>query len=304
MAGIINTSSFAKALWPGVNAWYGKAYNEYPVEYTKLFDTFTSRRNYEEDVGISSFGLAVVKPEGAPIQYDSEQQAFITRYTHVVYALGFIITREIMDDDLYDVVGQRKAQGLAFSMRQTKEVVGANVYNRAFNSSYVGGDGVSMINASHPNLAGGVWSNTLATAADLSEAALEQACIDIAAFTNDRGLRIAVVPEQLVIPPSLEFEATRILKSQGRVGTDSNDINALNSMNKFRKGFVVNHYLTDNDAWFIRTDVKNGLKYFERKADEFNMDNDFDTDNAKFKAYSRYSFGWTDPRAIYGSAGA
>ncbi len=304
MAGIINTGSFAKALWPGVNKWYGKAYDEYPVEWDKLFDKFTSRKNYEQDVGISSFGLAKIKPEGAPIEYDQENQAFTTTYQHVVYALGFIITREIMDDDLYDVVGQRKAQGLAFSMRQTKEVIGANVYNRAFNSSYVGGDGVSMVNSAHPNFAGGTWSNTLATAADLSEAALEQACIDISLFTNDRGLRIAVVPDMLIIPPQLDFEAARILKSQGRVGTDNNDINALREMGKFRKGYVVNHYLTDNDAWFIRTDVKDSLKYFERVADEFNMDNDFDTENAKYKAYSRYSFGWTDPRGIYASPGA
>jgi len=304
MAGIINTGSFAKSLWPGVNAWYGKAYNEYPVEWDKLFEKNTSRKNYEQDVGISSFGLAKIKPEGAPIEYDSENQAFTTTYQHVVYALGFIITREIMDDDLYDVVGQRKAQGLAFSMRQTKEVLGANVYNRAFSGGPVGGDGVSMINASHPNFAGGTWSNTLATAADLSEAALEQACIDISLFTNDRGLRIAVVPELLIIPPQLDFEAARILKSQGRVGTDNNDINAINNMNKFRKGYIVNHYLTDNDAWFIRTNVQNSVKYFERVADEFNMDNDFDTENAKFKAYSRFSFGWTDPRGIYGSPGA
>ena len=304
MAGVINTSSFAKALWPGVNAWYGKAYSEYPVEYTKLFDTFNSRQNYEQDVGISSFGLAKVKSEGAPIEYDSENQAFTTTYRHVVYALGFIITREIMDDDLYDVVGQRKAQGLAFSMRQTKEVIAANVYNLAFTGGPTYGDGVSAINASHPNFAGGTWSNTLATAADLSEAALEQACIDISLFTNDRGLRIALTPDILIIPPQLDFEAARILKSQGRVGTDNNDINAINNMNKFRKGYIVNHYLTDPDAWFIRTNAPHGMKHFERVGDEFNMDNDFDTDNAKFKAYSRYSFGVTDPRGIYGSPGA
>ena len=304
MAGIINTGSFAKALWPGVNAWYGKAYDEYPVEWDKLFETFKSRKNYEQDVGISSFGLAKVKSEGAPIEYDSENQAFTTTYTHVVYALGFIITREIMDDDLYDVVGQRKAQGLAFSMRQTKEIIGANVYNLGFSGGPTYGDGVSMINASHPNFAGGTQSNTLATAADLSEAALEQACIDISLWTNDRGLRIAVTPELLIIPPQLDFEAARILKSQGRVGTDNNDINAINNMNKFRKGYTVNHYLTDPDAWFIRTNVPNSVKHFERIADEFNMDNDFDTENAKFKAYSRYSFGVTDWRGIYGSPGA
>lgn len=304
MAGIINTGSFAKALWPGVNAWYGKAYDEYPVEWDKLFETFKSRKNYEQDVGISSFGLAKVKSEGAPIEYDSENQAFTTTYTHVVYALGFIITREIMDDDLYDVVGQRKAQGLAFSMRQTKEIIGANVYNLGFTGGPTYGDGVSMINSAHPNFAGGTQSNTLATAADLSEAALEQACIDISLWTNDRGLRIAVTPELLIIPPQLDFEAARILKSQGRVGTDNNDINAINNMNKFRKGYTVNHYLTDPDAWFIRTNVPNSVKHFERIADEFNMDNDFDTENAKFKAYSRYSFGVTDWRGIYGSPGA
>jgi hypothetical protein len=299
---LINSGSFAKALWPGINAWYGKAYSEYPVEWDKLFDKNTSRKQFEEDVGISSFGLANVKAEGAPIQYDSERQSFITRYTHVVYALGFIVTREIYEDDQYDVVGQRKAQGLAFSMRQTKEIVGANVYNRAFNASFLGGDGVSLLNASHPNFAGGTFSNIIGTAADLSEAALEQACIDIAGFTNDRGLKIAVRPKQLIIPKEIMFEAARILKSDGRVGTDNNDINVLKNMGMIPET-VVNHYLTDTDAWFIRTDIKDGLKYFERRADEFGMDEDFDSENAKYKATARYSFGWTDPRTLYGSAG-
>lgn len=300
---VINSGSFAKALWPGVNAWYGKEYDEYPVEWDKLFDKFTSSRAFEEDVGVSSFGLAVVKPEGSPVSYDSEKQGFITRYQHVVYALGFVITREMMDDDQYDIVGQRKAQGLAFSMRQTKELVGANVYNRAFNSSYTGGDGVSLINSSHPNIAGGTWSNQIGTAADLSEAALEQACIDIAGFTNDRGLLIGVRPESLVISRYMPFEARRILGSDGRVGTDNNDLNAIRDMGMIPK-VIVNHFLTDTDAWFIRTNVKNGMKYFERRADSFDMDNDWDTENAKFKATARYSFGWTDPRALYGSAGA
>jgi hypothetical protein len=300
---VITSGSFAKALWPGVNAWYGREYDQYDVEWPNLFDKFTSSRAFEEDVGISSFGLAVVKTEGSPITYDSERQGFITRYQHVVYALGFIITREIMEDDLYDVVGQRKAQGLAFSMRQTKEVVAANVYNRAFNASYVGGDGVSLINASHPTIAGGTFSNQIGTAADLSEAALEQACIDIAGFTNDRGLLIAVRPESLVISRYMPFEARRILSTDGRVGTDNNDINAIKDMGLIPKT-VVNHFLTDADAWFIRTNVKNGMKYFERRADAFDMDNDWDTENAKFKATARYSFGWTDPRAMYASAGA
>ncbi len=300
---VMTSSSFAKALWPGINAWYGKAYNEYKTEYTDLFDTYNSRKQFEEDVGISSFGLAVQKGEGSAITYDTERQGFITRYNHTVFGLGFIVTREMYDDDQYDVVGQRKAQGLAFSMRQTKEINGANVYNRAFDSSYTGGDGVSMLNASHPNFAGGTWSNQIATAADLSEAALEQACIDIAGFTNDRGLLIKVLPKTLIIPRQLAFEAQRILKTDGRVGTDNNDLNALKSLGLIPE-VKVNHFLTDTDAWFIRTDVQHGLKYFERRGDEFGMDSDFDTENAKYKATGRYSFGWTDPRAIYGSAGA
>lgn len=300
----INTGNFTKALWPGINKWYGKAYSEYPVEWEKLFDKNTSSRAYEEDVGLTSFGLAKVKPEGAPIEYDTERQGFTTRYQHVVYALGFMVTREIFDDDLYDVVGQRKAQGLAFSMRQTKEVIGANVYNRAFNSSYIGGDGVSLLNAAHPNVAGGTWSNVLSTASDISEAAFEQMMIDISFLKNDRGLTIAVRPESLIIHPSQEFEASRILKSEGRPGGDLNDINALKSMGAFPKGIIINHFLTDQDAWFVRTNIPDGMKYFERNGDSFDMDNDFDSENAKFKARARYSFGWTDPRCLYGSPGA
>lgn len=300
---IINSSSFAKALWPGVNAWYGKAYSEYPVEYTKLFETFKSSRAFEEDVGVSSFGLAVVKPEGAPISYDTERQAYITRYSHIVYALGFMITREIMDDDLYDVVGQRKAQGLAFSMRQTKEIIAANVYNRAFNSSYTGGDGKELLATDHPLFAGGTFANELSTAADLSEASLEQAHIDIAGFVNDRGLLISVRPKTLIIPRQLMFEAKRLTAPTGRPGTDTNDVNAMKAMGLVPE-VVVNHYLTDADAWFLRTDVPHGMKHFERSADSFDMDNDFDTENAKFKARARYSFGWTDPRGLFGSPGA
>lgn len=300
---IVTSGSFAKALWPGVNAWYGKAYGEYKTQWTELFSQYKSTRAYEEDVGTSSFGLAVIKPEGDSITYDSERQGFTNRYTHVVYALGFIVTREAFDDDLYDVVGQRKAQGLAFSMRQTKEIVGANVYNRAFTSGYTGGDGVVLCSASHPNVAGGTWSNTLGTAADLSEAALEQAFIDIQGFTNDRGLLIAATPTKLIVPRQQRFEAYRILNAQGRVGTNLNDPNAIKDLNYFNE-VVVNQFLTDSDAWFLRTNVPDGMKYFERRGDAFEMDNDFDTENAKFKATARYSFGWTDPRGIYGSPGA
>ena len=307
--GVITSSSFAKALWPGVNAWYGKSYKDYPEEWSNLFEKNTSKKAYEEDVGLSSFGLAAQKSEGAPIGYDSERQGFTTRYNHVVYALGFVITREIYEDDQYDVVGKRKASGLARSMKQTKEIVGANVYNRAFNTTYVGGDGSTLIacagggSASHPNVAGGTWTNGPTTAVDLSEAALEQAVIDIAAFRDDRGLLIAAKPQKLVIAPSNMFEANRILEAEGRVGTDLNDPNVLKTMGVIGT-VITNHYLTDPDAWFILTDVSEGLKYFERRADAFEMDNDFDTENAKFKATGRYSFGWTDPRAIYGSPGA
>lgn len=298
----MNTGNFGKALWPGINAWYGKAYNEFDVEWNKIFTTRSSRKNFEEDVSISSFGLAQQKGEGAPVSYDSEQQGFVDRYTHVVWALGFIITKELVEDDLYDVAGERKAKGLAFSMRQTKEINGANILNRAFNASYTYGDGVSLINASHPNVAGGTWSNQIAVAADISEAALEQATIDIQKYTNDRGLRIAVVPQKLVIPVDLDYEANKIMDTHYEVGTNNNTVNLVRS--RFPGGIVKNHYLTDTDAWFILTNVPNGMTHFERRADSFSQDDDFDTDNAKFKATARYSFGCSDKRSIYGSAGA
>ena len=300
--GIITTGSFAKALYPGVNVWYGKGYNDKPVQWDKLFDKFSSKRAWEEDVSISSFGLAQQKAEGAGVQYDSEQQGFITRYSHVEYALGFIITRNMVEDDLYDVVGERKAKALGRSMRHTKEVVGANVYNRAFNSNYVGGDGLELLSLLHVNVAGGTWANELATAADLSEASLEQACIDIAKFTDDRGLKIAVKPQSLIVPVDMDFEANKILKTEYEVGTANNTVNIVRS--RFPMGVTVSHYLTDTDAWFIRTDAPNGMKYFTRKDDTFSTDGDFDTDNAKFKAVARYSFGFSDPRGLFGSPGA
>ncbi len=306
----INTGSFAKALWPGVNAWYGKAYNEYGVEYTSLFTTSSSRKAYEEDVGVSGLGLAAVKPEGGAISYDTMQQGYLTRYQHVNYGLGFIVTKEAFDDDQYDVVASKRAKALAFSMRQTKEIVGANVYNRAFNTSYIGGDGSSLIacasagSTNHPLVGGGSFVNGPTADIDLSESALEQACIDISAWTDERGLKIALIPEKLIIHPDNTFEADRILNTPLRVGTANNDINALKNMGKFPGGVNINHYLSDGDAWFIKTNCPDGMKHFERTGDSFDMDNDFDTDNAKFKATGRYSFGWTDPRALYGSEGA
>lgn len=307
--GIITTSSFAKSLWPGINKWYGNAYAEYQTEWDKLFETFSSRRAFEEDVGTSAFGLAVQKAETAPVTYDTSRQGFTSRYNHVVYALGFIVSREAWEDDQYDVVGRQKAKSLAFSMRQTKEIIAANVYNRAFNTSYTGGDGSTLVacaaggSATHANVAGGTWTNGPSVAVDLSEAALEQAFIDIESFTNDRGLLIKVQPKKLILPKELRFEAQRVLKTEGRVGTDLNDLNAIKNMGLFQE-VIINHYLTDTDAWFIRTDVSDSLKHFERRADEFGMDEDFDTENAKYKATARYSFGWTDPRGIYGSPGA
>jgi hypothetical protein len=297
----INTGSFGKALWPGVNAWYGQAYNEYPVEYTDIFEKNTSRKAFEEDISTSMFGLAQQTAEGAPVSYDSAQQGFIDRYTHVKYALGFIITKEMVEDDQYDVIGKKRAQALAFSMRQTKEINGANVLNRAF-ATYTYGDGKVLCASDHPNVAGGTWSNLLATASDISEAALEQACIDIQKYTNDRGLRIAVRPKKLIVPTDLDFEANKIMNTQYEVGTDNNTVNVVRG--RFPGGIKVNHYLTDTDAWFIITDCPDGMKYFERRADDFTQDDDFDTDNAKFKATARYSFGCTDKRSIYGTPGA
>jgi len=300
---IINSSSFSKALWPGVNAWFGQAYSQYPEEWNKLFEKYTSQKAFEEDVGVSTFGLATVKGEGAPIQMDAQRQSFITRYPHIVYALGFAITQEMYEDDQYGVAAKKGAQALAFSMKQTKEIIAANVFNRGFNSSYAGGDGSAMIATNHANWVGGTWSNRLSVDSDLSEAALEQACIDIAGFTDDRGKLIAVRPKKLVIARQNMFEAQRILGSDGRVGTELNDINAIKSMGMIPE-IVTNHYLTDADAWFIITDAPDGLKYFERKAMTFGTDNDSSTKNAIFTAQERYSFGFTDPRAVYGSPGA
>lgn len=295
----ITSGDFAKALWPGVNAWYGEAYNEHKTEYTDLFTTNSSRKAYEEDMGTSWFGLAAVKPEGSAISYDTAVQGFLTRYRHVTYGLGFVITREMVDDDLYDIVGKKRAQALAFSMRQTKEIIGANVYNNAHSSSYLGGDGVELSSSVHPNVSGGTYANELTTAAALSEAALEQATIDLMKLTNDRGLKIAIQPQSLIIPPDLVYEADRILNSSLRSGTADNDKNVVRGL--FPGGVKVNHYLDDTNNWFIRTNVPDGMKYFERRGDDFSMDNDFDTDNAKYKATGRYSFGWTDPRSLFTS---
>jgi len=298
----INTGNFGKALWPGVNKWYGDKYNEWPTEWDKIFKKESSRKAFEEDVGLSGFGLMVQKGEGVPVTYDTMKTAFVDRYQHVEYGLGFIITKTLVEDDLYDVVGKKRAEGLAFSVRQSKEIICANILNRAFNTSYTFGDGVALCVTNHPNAAGGTWSNRPSTDADLSEASLEQACIDIMGWTDDRGKRIAVMPQKLVVPYALTFEADKIMQTQYEVGTDNNTVNVVRS--KFPGGVAVNHYLTDTDAWFVLTNVNDGLKMFERRADTFSQDDDFDTDNAKFKVTNRFSVGCTDKRAIYGTQGA
>jgi hypothetical protein len=301
--GVITSGAFAKLLWPGLNKIYGKAYAEYPVEWSQIFETSKSGKAYEEDLGTTGFGLARTKTENGSIDYDEESQAFLTRYSHSVQALGFQVSREVYEDDQYGHIGGRKAKALAFSLRQTKEIKAANILNRAFNSSYTGGDAKELCATDHPNYSGGTQRNELSTAADLSEAALEQACIDISKFETDRGLQIKVMPKQLIIPVELGFEAERILMSPYRSGTADNDINALKAMGVIPK-IVMNHYLTDTDAWFIQTNAMDGLKHFQRRPMQFGVDNDFDTEVAKFKATERYVFGWTDWRGIFGSPGA
>jgi len=305
MAGIITTASHPKALWPGIKAWWGQTYAEHEVEYTDLFDTDTSDKNYEEDVQITGFGLVPVKSQGLPIQYDTEVQGFVTRYTHVAYASGYIVTKEELDDNLYEAVSRKRAASLAMAFRQTKENIAANVYNRAFTSGYNGGDGVTLCSASHPNTTGGTFSNVPGTAVDLSEASLEDAIVQIMGTTNDRGLLIAIQPKTLHIARQEVFNAQRILKSQYRTNTANNDINAINAGNYIPGGFKVNHYFSSAHAWFIRNTcpASTGMKYYDRVPVMFDQDNDFDTMNAKAKGYERYSFGWTDPRCIYGSNG-
>lgn len=303
--GVINRSSFAKDLYPGVNKWFGMKYAEYPVEHTQIFEKHTSTKAFEEEMSVSTMGMLQKKTEGGGIAYDEMAQGNLYRYTFATYALGFMITRELYEDGLAVTQGMRRAQALAFSARQTQETLGASVLNLAFDSGYTYNDGKELCATDNPlGRFGGTWANELTVAADLSEAALEQACIDIGNFTNDRGLKIAIRPQKLVIPTALEFEAARILKSVNQSGTANNDINAIKAMGKFPGGVVVNHYLTDDNAWFILTDCPDGLKYFERRALAFATENDFDTENAKFKCTFRAGWGCTDKKSIFGSSGA
>jgi hypothetical protein len=303
MAGAITTGNHPAALWPGVRDWFGRDYNEHPTEYTELFDVRKSTKNYEEDVEVTGFGLAPVKTEGGGVSYDSEAQGITKRYTHVAYALGFIVTKEELDDNQYKEKAFRRAKSLSFSMRQTREIVGANVLNRAFTAGYPGGDGKELAATDHPSL-DGTQTNELSPGADFSEAALEDLLILMHNAKNSRGLRIAVKAQKLIIPPALVFEAQRVLKSELRSNSAENDINAVRSMGMLPGGIVVNHYLTDTDAFFIKTDVQNGLLWFDRMATELSNDNDFDTMNAKAKAYMRFTAGWTDWRGVFASTGA
>jgi len=303
MAGIITTASHPKALWPGIKAWWGQVYDEHKEEYSQLFDSDTSSMNYEEDVQLTGFGLAPVKSEGNGVAYDSEIQGFTTRYTHVAYALGYIVTKEELDDNLYEQVSRRRSAALAMSFRQTKENIGANIYNRAFNGTYLGGDGVALCSTAHPNTSGGSFANKPAVDADLSEASLEDALTAIMGFQNDRGLLINVMPRSLIVARQNWWNSNRIMKSVYTPTTANNAVNVLVATNALPEGIVMNHYLTSPNAWFVRTNIQNGLKYYSRVGIQFDQDNDFDTMNAKAKGYERYSFGWTDPRAIYGVNG-
>jgi hypothetical protein len=299
----ISRAQMLKELLPGLNALFGLEYNKYEDEHKAIYETESSERSFEEEVKLSGFGAAPVKAEGAGMMYDSAQESFTARYNHETIAMGFSITEEALEDNLYDTLSGRYTKALARAMAYTKQVKAAVPLNNGF-SAYQSGDGVSLFNASHPLVSGGTNSNRPTVAADLNETSLEQAVIDIAAFTDERGLLIACRPRKLIIPSALQFVATRLLETEGRVGTADNDINAIRNNGAIPEGYSINHYLTDTDAWFLTTDCPNGMKHFERVALSTGMDGDFDTGNVRYKARERYSFGVSDPLGIYGSPGA
>jgi len=300
----ISRAQLLKELLPGLNALFGLEYARYGEEHKEFYETETSERSFEEETKLSGFSAAPVKNEGQAIQYDNAQEAWTARYNHETIALGFSITEEAIEDNLYDSLSARYTKGLARAMAYTKQVKAAAVLNNGFSSQYVGGDGQALFSTAHPLVNGGTNSNTPTTAADLNETSLEAAVIQIAAWTDERGLLIAAKPRKLVIPPALMFVATRLLETELRVGTNNNDINALKNNGSIPEGYTVNHFLTDTNAWFLTTDVPNGLKHFERVALQNSMDGDFDTGNVRYKSRERYSFGWSDPLGIYGSAGS
>jgi hypothetical protein len=302
----ISRAQLLKELLPGLNALFGLEYATYREEHKEIFETETSERSFEEETKLSGFGAAPVKNEGSAMVYDNAQEAWTARYTHQTIAMGFSLTEEAMEDNLYDSLSARYTKALARGMAYTKQVKAAAILNQGFtgsgNPTY--GDGQVLFSTAHPLVSGGVNSNRPTTGADLNETSLEAAVIQIAGWTDERGLLIAAQPRKMIVPPSLMFVATRLLETELRVGTADNDLNALKSNGSIPEGYTVNHYLTDNNAWFLTTDVPNGLKHFVRTPMQTGMDADFDTGNARYKARERYSFGVSDPLGIWGSPGA
>ena len=300
----ISRSQLLKELLPGLNALFGLEYARYGEEHKELYEIESSERSFEEETKLSGFSAAPVKSEGAAISYDNAQEAWTTRYSHETIALGFSITEEAIEDNLYDSLSARYTKALARGMAYTKQVKAASVLNNGFSSSYNGGDGVPLFSTAHPLVSGGTNSNTAATQVDLNETSLEAAVIQIAAWTDERSLLIAAKPRKLIVPPALMFVATRLLETKLRVGTNNNDISAINNNGTIPEGYSVNHFLTDVNAWFLLTDVPNGLKHFVRTPLQNSMDGDFDTGNVRYKSRERYSFGWSDPLGVWGSSGS
>ena len=300
----ISRAQLVKELEPGLNALFGLEYKQYGEQWTEIFDTESSDRAFEEEVMLAGFANAAVKAEGQGVQFDQAQETFTARYTNETIALAFAITEEAIEDNLYDRLASRYTKALARSMASTKNIKGAAVLNNAFDANFAGGDGKELCATDHPNKSGGTWRNELSAAADLSEAALEQMYIDIGDFRDDRNKRIAVMPTKAIIPTALEFDMERILKSVLRSDSANNDLNAIKSLGKIPGGAVVNHYLTDADAFFLKTNCPDGMLSYERESDTFDMDNDFETRNARYAAFMRFNAGWADPRGIFGSPGA
>ena len=300
----ISRAQLLKELLPGLNALFGMEYARYGEEHKEIYETETSERSFEEETKLSGFSAAPVKNEGAAIAYDNAQEAWTTRYNHETIALGFSITEEAIEDNLYDSLSSRYTKSLARAMAYTKQVKAAAVLNNGFSSSYPGGDGVALFSTAHPLVSGGTNSNTPSTQVDLNETSLEAAVIQIAAWTDERGLLIAAKPVKMIVPPNLMFVAKRLLDTELRVSTADNDINAIKQMGAIPGGYTVNHFLTDSNAWFLTTDVPNGMKHFVRTPLQNSMDGDFDTGNVRYKARERYSFGWSDPLGMWGSSGS
>jgi hypothetical protein len=300
----INRAQLAKELEPGLNALFGMEYSRYDNQHTEIFETESSDRAFEEEVMIVGFGNASVKGEGNAVSYDNATEGFTARYAHETVALAFSLTEEAVEDNLYDRLGSRYTKALARSMANTKQIKAAAILNNAFSSSYTGGDGVALVSNSHPLGGGGTSSNRPTAYADLNETSLEDALINISTLVDDRNLTIALQGRKLIVPPALQFVADRLLQSPGRVGTSDNDINAIKNMGMVPEGYVVNNYLTDTDAWFLKTDCPDGFKHFERSPMQTSLEGDFDTGNMRYKARERYSFGYSNWRAVFASQGA